>query len=103
MIEDDVRKLKEKIRSRQLIPRLFPGLYPFDGRGILRITTMFIGLFAWWWFIGYTNEQRCVVFEATTAKRAQDARSLDKDAIKRSCSQTQRRYTIADVLDNYLK
>lgn len=103
MIEDDVRKLKEKIRSRQLIPRLFPGIYPFDGRGILRITTMFIGLFAWWWFIGFTNAQRCVTFEITTAKRVSPGTPVDRRAVKESCNKSQMQYTIADVLDNYLK
>ena len=46
MMDDEIRKLKERIRSRQLIPRLLPGLFPFDSRGKLRITTFFLGFFS---------------------------------------------------------
>ena len=105
MIDDEIRKLKERIRSRQLIPRLLPGLFPFDSSGKLRITTFFLGLFLWWWFIGFTNTQRCVVFE-TAAQNRVAAGSASRERIRADCARAVdadgRRYTIAQILDNYL-
>ena len=105
MMDDEIRKLKERIRSRQLIPRLLPGLFPFDSSGKLRITTFFLGLFLWWWFIGFTNTQRCVVFE-TAAQNRLAAGSASRERIRVECARAVdgegRRYTIAQILDNYL-
>ena len=105
MIDDEVRKLKERIRSKQLIPRLFPQFFPFDKRGIIRISTCVIGLISWWWFIGFTDFQRCVVFESASQERLGNAsysRALSRDDCRGFVQDEGRVYTIAKVLDNYL-